>query len=158
MTHRLLPVATATFALLLAASEAGARPDAMGGGYGTLPPNYGSLPPNYGKLPGARPPGHGGHPGRFRNRGFLNGGVWVVEREVPVYIEREVVVREVPAEPPPPPPAPREPYVIGKSYASLPGGCMKLIEDGASYYYCSGEWYRQMGDGRSATYKAVAKN
>jgi hypothetical protein len=35
---------------------------------------------------------------------------------------------------------------------------MKMIEDGASYYYCSGEWYRQMGAGRSATYKAVAKN
>ena len=73
-------------------------------------------------------------------------GVWVVEREVPVIVEREVV-REVPVmvAPPEPPPPPREAYVIGKSYASLPGGCMKMIEPGASYYWCSGEWYRQVG-------------
>ena len=39
---------------------------------------------------------------------------------------------------------PRKPYVIGNSYASLPGGCMKMIEEGAHYYYCGGgEWYRQ---------------
>ena len=54
-------------------------------------------------------------------------------------------------------PPPREPYVLGKSYASLPGGCMKMIEDSVSYYLCSGEWYRQVGGGRSAKYKAVAK-
>lgn len=75
----------------------------------------------------------------------------------PVVIEREVV-REVPVlvEPAAPPPEPREPYVIGKSYASLPGGCLKMIQSGASYFYCSGEWYRQVGEGSGALYKAVA--
>ena len=99
-----------------------------------------------------------GMDGRHGGHGFRGiGGVWIVEREVPVIVEREVV-REVPvpvpAEPPPPP---RKPYVIGNSYASLPGGCMKLIEEGVSYYYCSGEWYRQVGSGSAATYKAVAR-
>ena len=87
------------------------------------------------------------------------GGVWIVEREVPVYIEKEVV-REVPAPPPAPSPegeGKRKPYVIGNSYASLPGGCMKLIEEGASYYYCSGDWYRQVGSGSAISYKAVAR-
>ena len=141
--HLLALNATFSALLIFAATQADARPSAMGGGYGTLPPNYGSLPPNYGQIPSIRPPGHGGHrPHRGR---FLNGGVWVVEREVPVYIEREVVVREVPAEPAPAP-EPREPYVIGKSYASLPGGCMKMIDQGVSYYGCGGEWYRQSDD------------
>ena len=69
---------------------------------------------------------------------------------------------------PPPPPAAvplpqgggakeRKPYVIGASYDSLPGSCMKLIEEGVSFYYCSGEWYRQVGEGRGATYRAVAR-
>jgi hypothetical protein len=44
--------------------------------------------------------------------------------------------------------------VIGASYAELPGGCMKWIEGGASYYYCGGgEWYRQLGK----QYRAVAR-
>ena len=70
------------------------------------------------------------------------------------------VVRDEPAPTradPPPPPEPRKPYVIGRSYSSLPGGCMKLIQDGSSYYYCDGGWYRQLGAGRSAQYKAVAR-
>ena len=103
-----------------------------------------------------------GHSNNFsweRGHGFKHGfgGVWVVEREVPVYVE-------VPVAAPPVTPAPeqaqvekRKPYVIGASYDSLPGGCMKLIEEGVSYYYCSGDWYRQAGWGRSATYKAVAR-
>ena len=81
---------------------------------------------------------------------------WPVERET-VYIEREVI-REVPAEPaaaPEPPPPPREPFVVGKCYASLPSGCMKMIEEGQSFYYCGGsEWYRQLG---ANSYKAVAQ-
>lgn len=82
----------------------------------------------------------------------------VVERET--IIEREVAPPDKPAEKPvtpEPPPPPRKPYVIGASYRSLPGGCMKLIERGASYYLCSGEWYRQVGSGSGAQYKAVAK-
>ena len=154
----LLAASMATPSLLIfsaAAADAQQRTSAMGGGYGTIPPSYGSLPPNYGNLPSARPPGHVGRPGRFHGRGFLGGGVWVVEREVPVYIEREII-REVPIEPPPPP-KPREPFVIGKSYASLPGGCMKMIEEGAAYYYCDGDWYQEFGWGRDAKYKGVAQ-
>ena len=75
------------------------------------------------------------------------------EREV--IIEREVI-REVPLRqaqdtPPEPPPPPRKPYVIGASYTSLPPGCMKMVEAGGSYFYCGGEWYRQVGSG----YRAV---
>ena len=88
---------------------------------------------------------HGGHHGkRFRGAVFIP---YYVDREV--VIEREVVIREVPVvvESAPPPPPPRKPYKIGASYASLPPGCMKLIEAGASYYLCNGEWYRQTGSG-----------
>ena len=31
----------------------------------------------------------------------------------------------------------------------------KMIEDGASYFHCSGEWYRQAGSGSAVTYTAV---
>ena len=112
--------------LVLADTPAAAQ---SGGGFTLLP-----LPP--------RP--HGGMHG-------IHGPFFIVERET--IIEREVV-REKPAAPPAPvePPPPRKPYVLGKTYASLPDGCMKMIEQGASYYYCSGDWYRQVG---SAEYKAV---
>ena len=95
----------------------------------------------------------GGH-GHGRFHGGFGGGVWIVDREVPVYVEREVV-REVPVAVEPPAPAPpREAYVVGKSYASLPPqGCMKLIEEGVSFYYCGGDWYRQEGK----QYRAVAR-
>ena len=79
--------------------------------------------------------------------------VWV-EQQDPVIIEK-TVVKEVPVvvKDPPAPPK-REPYAVGKSYDTLPPqGCMKLIEDGASYFLCSGEWYQQVG----SKYKAVAK-
>jgi hypothetical protein len=33
-----------------------------------------------------------------------------------------------------------------------------MIEGGASYYLCSGEWYGETGSGRAVTYKAVAKH
>ena len=106
-------------------------------------------------------PGHANHfswEGKHRFHGGF-GNVWIVEREVPIIDEREVV-REKPAEQPvavAAPVAPRKPYVIGSTYASLPSGCMKLIDGGVSYYYCSGEWYRQMGGGRDAQYRAVAQ-
>ena len=81
-------------------------------------------------------------------------GVWVVER---VHVIEREVIKEVPAPPPPePPPPPRKPYVIGASYDTLPSGCMKMIEGGASYYLCSGEWYRQVGSGSAVEYKAIA--
>ena len=119
--HLLVLNATLAVVLILAATAAGARDRPMG------PRNLVPPAPN----------------GPF----IGNGGLWVVEREVPVVIEREVI-REVPvpAVPPAPPPAPRKPYAIGASYDSLPGGCMKMIEGGNSYYYCSGgEWYQQTG-------------
>ena len=91
-----------------------------------------------------------------------NGGGVMPQRGIQVpffYPEREVIIereiiREVPAAPPPPPepaPPPKKPYVIGASYASLPGGCMKMVEAGGTYYYCGCEWYRQVG----SAYKAV---
>ena len=86
-------------------------------------------------------------------QGTFNGGFILVEREYVPVVEREVVREVTVAEPPAAaPPPPRKPYVIGRNYSSLPGGCMKIIEDGASYFYCSGEWYRQVG----AQYLAVA--
>jgi hypothetical protein len=132
-----LAVGAAAAAMIFAASGAEAQQRPIGGGMRN------PLPAN----------GSGMHD---RHRFFLP--FFYVEREGPVIIEREVV-REVPVvvEPPSPPP-PREPYVIGKTYASLPSGCMKLIEDGASYYLCSGEWYRQVGSGSAVKYKAVAKS
>ena len=106
-------------------------------------------------------PSHSNHFSWERHHGF-HGGVFIVEREVPVIVEREVV-REIKAAAPPvavaAPVSPRKPYVIGGTYASLPPqGCMKLIEDGASYYFCGGgEWYRPLGEGRAARYRAVAR-
>ena len=100
---------------------------------------------------GYSPPGRPGG-GFHGHRGFAV--PWIVDERETVVVEREVV-REVPAAPPPPPepaPPPRKPYVIGASYASLPGGCMKQVEAGGSYFYCSGDWYRQVGKGQ---YKAV---
>lgn len=86
----------------------------------------------------------------------LVGDVWIVE-------DNDVEVVEVPVEKAaaaaPAEPAkkeeeekPREPYVVGNSYNSLPGGCMKMLQDGASYYLCNGDWYQATGGGQ---YKAV---
>ena len=89
-----------------------------------------SAEPGFVRIP-QPPPRHGGF------HGFPM--YWPVEQET-VIIEREVI-REVPAEPAPapvPPPPPRKPYAIGESYDSLPGGCMKLIEDGQSFYLAAG--------------------
>jgi hypothetical protein len=123
--------------------------------------------PAYGpriNLPGSAGQYYGGHWGDRRRGGYKRGhftNFIILEREPTVVVEREVVVREVPvAAPAPsaPPPAPRNPYVVGNSYASLPGGCMKMIEGGASYYWCSGgEWYRETAGGSAGRYKAVAR-
>lgn len=96
-------------------------------------------------------PSHSNHFSWERGHGFKRGffPVLVVEREVVRVVEVEVPVAApaVPPPPPTPPPAPK-PHVIGRTYASLPGGCMKLIEGGTSYYHCDGEWYRQVGERR----------
>ena len=93
-----------------------------------------------------------GVPGFHRfHRGINGNGFFYYEEPqyYPVVVEQ--VVHDEPAAPPAPPPEPRKPYVLGRTYSSLPGGCGKLIQDGASYYVCSGEWYRQVG----SEYKAV---
>ena len=75
-----------------------------------------------------------------------------VEREVVHHVYEREIIREVPVEVAPPPP-PRAAFVVGKSYDSLPGGgCMKMIDSGATFFNCSGEWYREVG---SRQYKAV---
>ena len=132
-----LIMASAAVVLLVGAGEAGAQQRAGSG-------------------PRINIPSRSNHFSWDRGQGFHgdSGGLWIVERE-PVIVEREVI-REVagPAAPPPAPPEPRKPFVIGQSYASLPGGCMKIIEGAASYYYCGGgEWYRPVGK----QYRAVEK-
>ena len=87
----------------------------------------------------------------------LVGDVWIIENEVVEVVEVPVEKAAAAAAPAPAAPAkeepkPREPYVIGNSYSSLPGGCMKILQDGASYYLCNGDWYQAVGGGQ---YKAV---
>ena len=128
---------------------------AIGTAFAVVPALSAKAPAQQGSVfgmrsPPPRAPGGGHHGG---GHGF--GGVWIVEREVPVVVERVVEVpATTPVVPAAPPVEPREPYMLGKRYASLPGGCMKLIEGRASYYYCGdGEWYRPSG----RMYLAVAK-
>jgi hypothetical protein len=128
--HLLLVSAAMSAALV---STANAQSPGVGGGFRHLPPPHAAHGP------------------------FLGWpGVYVVER---VHVIEREVVKEVPAAPPPeppPPPIPRKPYKVGATYDSLPSPCMKMIEDGASYYLCSGEWYRQVGSGSAVEYRAVA--
>lgn len=127
-----------------------APPIAMPGG-GSLYPGNGSLypspVPSQGATRGARTFHRGGH------RGFAN-DVFIYEE--PDVVHDVVVVHDEASaapEPPPPPPLPREPYVIGRTYGSLPGGCLKMVEGGASYFRCSEGWYRQVG----AQYRAMGE-
>ena len=144
----LLAFGAAAAVMLSAASGAEAQQRPIGGG----PRNW--IPGNGGGMQGM----HGRH-GIHGRGGFFLPLFWD-DRDHPVIIEKEVV-KEAPVAAPPPAAAPpkRESYAIGKSYDSLPPqGCMKLIENGASYYLCSGEWYRQIGSGSAVKYKAVAKS
>ena len=137
--HLMAMSAAMSALLIFAAAEAEAQQRPVGGGRGSMsPPSQSFLLGRQARIPR-----------RLWRR-------LIVEREVPVIVEREVVREAQPADPPPAGAAtapPRKPYVIGSTYASLPGGCMKLIEDGVSYYYCGGEWYRQTGK----LYRAVAR-
>ena len=131
-------VSAAVSALLILAASGADAQRIPAGGFRSAPPSH-----------------HGMH-------GFKGGffPFFPYEREVVYVVEREVVRDDPPAEKPAavePPAPPRKPFVIGRSYSSLPGGCMKLIDEGVSYYNCSGEWYRQVGAGRGAQYKAVAQ-
>jgi hypothetical protein len=105
--------------------------------------------------PTAPAPAEGGMRG---HHGFGRGGSVIIIEQPPVIVEREVV-REVPVAPPAPPPpapAPRKAHVLGRTYASLPPGCMKMIERGAVYFRCSGLWYREVRDEGGGRYRAVA--
>src|SRR5688572_30022909 len=122
------PGAGAAAALLIFAAPADAQRGVAIGGWTAPPsPRFHSHSVN-GAFGSARPRHRGGR-AHGRN-GYFGYPYYDYEREPTVIIEREVV-REVPVivEAPPPPP-PRKPYVIGASYASLPGGCMKMIEEG----------------------------
>ena len=153
-TLRLAALGAAAFALL-APAGAGAQLGTVGGnlppvipgpGHGSLYPN--SIPPQ---------PNMGAFNRGIRHGG--NGGVFIIEDREYIPVIHEVAPEAPPSPPaaPAPLPEPRKPYALGRSYSSLPGGCMKMIQDGSSYYYCDGEWYRQLGEGHSAQYKAVAR-
>jgi len=119
---------------LLAATAAAAQPPT------TIPMKFAPAPP--------QPRGH------FVFNGFGFGfATPIVERELVTHVIEREVIHEVPVEAAPPP-QPREPYVIGHSYKSLPAGCSKLITGGgkANYFLCRGEWYLQTGD---SSFKAV---
>ena len=116
-------------------------------------PGSGSLYPGNGSLfPAPMPQQHGNFGGgRHHGHGFGSGGFIIYEDE-PEVVHDVVVVHDEAPEPPPPPPPPRQRWVLGRSYDSLPGGCLKMLAPGGSYFDCSGEWYRQTGN---AQYKAV---
>ena len=106
----------------------------------------------------------GGQMGSGGSTGVGSGGNFGRERVNDVFLVEEQVVQVVqppeeakPTAPPAPPavaePEKREPYKIGNSYSSLPPGCMKMIQDGSSYFLCSGEWYQKV----ESQYLAVAQ-
>ena len=95
-------------------------------------------------------PSQTGLPGFHQHRGFHGGIILYNEREV---VHDVVVVHDQPPEPPPPPPPPRQRWVLGRSYSSLPGGCLKMLMGSGAFFDCSGEWYRQVG---ALQYKAVS--
>jgi len=156
---RLLAAVTAACVMLAAPAAwaqhtAGAAPHSVGGLPWAPPP-----PPAQGHAGShdGHGDGHGGHDGHG-GRG-LHGRVIFVE---PVYNyppERQAGSDDLP---PAPPPAaalqrqpPREPFVIGRTYRTLPpNGCLKLLTRGTIYYGCSGDWYRALGVAR---YVAVAQ-
>jgi hypothetical protein len=111
-------------------------------GSGSLYPGNGSLLPN-------SMPNQTGVPGFHRHHGFHGGIILYNEREV---VHDVVAVHDQPPEPPPPPPPPRQRWVFGRSYGSLPGGCLKMLAAGGTFFDCSGEWYRQVG---ARQYRAV---
>lgn len=118
-------------------------------GSGSLYPSNGSLFPS-----NAMPQQRGDFGGGFNHRhnhGFGSGGFIIYEDE-PEVVHDVVVVHDEAPEPAPPPPQPRQRWVLGRSYESLPGGCLKMLTGTGAYFDCRGEWYRQVG----GKYKAVA--
>ena len=117
-------------------------------GSGSLYPSNGSLFPN-----SSMPQQHGNFGGGHgHGHGFGTGGFFYYEE--PYVVHDVEVIHDQAPEPPPPPPPPRQRWVLGKSYDALPGGCLKMLTPGGSFFDCSGEWYLQTGN---AKYKAVAQ-
>ena len=137
-------------AALIALAPAGAWAQVLPGGNIAGPlfpqPGSGSLYPTpIAPQTGLRGPGGGARGGHFHH-GFGTGGFFLYDQ--PYVVHDVVVVHDQPAAQPvavEPPPPPREPWVLGRTYASLPGGCMKMIEGGGTYFLCSGDWYREVG-------------
>ena len=129
--RHLLAISAAMSALpIIAAAEADAQQSPVGGGPRITPP-----------VP------------RDRVRDVI-----IVEKEVTQTVEPETDAKQAvapPAAPVAPVPEPRKPYAIGNTYSSIPSGCMKLIENGASYYHCNGEWYQSVSSGNGGQYLAV---
>lgn len=136
-------------ALLLLSAAADAQRQPAGGG----PRN--AIPSGGGQAGDASPRDRGERGGRGDKR--FRGDVFLIENEVVEVVEKEVpAAAGAPAAPAAAPAAApeekREPYKVGNSYDTLPPGCMKMIQDGASYYFCGGgEWYQRVG----GQYKAV---
>ena len=155
MKHPHLGVVTAAIGACLAATPAivEAQQTSPGVLAGPLSPQPGSgslYPTPIPRQDGRR------RSGDFNRRahGGFNGGFIFYEQ--PQVIREEVIIHDQPASPTPPAaPAPaREAYIIGHSYGALPGGCMKMIERGLSYFHCSGDWYQEVGSGRFKAVKA----
>ena len=114
-------------------------------GSGSLYPSNGSLFPN-----SSMPRQHGNFGGGHRHdHGFGSGGFIIYDEEPYVVHDVEVIHDEAP-EPSPAPPPPRQAWVLGKSYTALPGGCLKMLTPGGSFFDCSGEWYLQVATGYQA--------
>jgi len=154
-----LRLSTAAICVLIGSASASALAQQVGGvlvppirqpGGGSLFPGNGSL------FPAPMPPQTGGRGSRgFGHHHGSNGVVVFIDEPEAV---QYVVVHDQPPEPAPPaapppaPPKPREPYAIGRTYNSLPGECLKMVQGGGSYFRCREGWYRQVG----SRYRAVA--
>lgn len=137
--------------LILAASQTEAQDRPAGAGPRNPIPSGGGQTGGQMGSGGATGVGSGGDFGRER----VNDVFLVEEQVVQVVEPKEEEKQAAPAAAPVAEPEKREPYAVGKSYSSLPPGCMKLIQDGASYYFCGGgEWYQAVGGGQ---YMAVAQ-
>lgn len=108
--------------------------------------------PGHGSLFPTPIPPQTGMPGARDGRHHRSGNVFILTDE-PEVVHDVVVVHDEAAAPPPPaaPAPPHEPYVIGRTYRSLPGHCLKLVQGGGSFFHCSEGWYRQVG----SLYRAV---
>jgi hypothetical protein len=138
----------AGIAALLALVPAGASAQVLPGG--TLAPVI--QQPGHGSLfPSPMPQQHGRFGSGHHGHGFGRGGFILYDDE-PEVVHDVVVVHDEAPGPPPPPPPPRQRWVLGRSYDSLPSGCLKMLTAGGAFFGCSGEWYRQTGN---AQYKAV---